>query len=323
MSSPSAKVALEASTDEHWWRGAVIYQIYPRSFQDSNGDGIGDLPGITRRLDYIADLGVDAIWLSPFFTSPMKDMGYDVSDYCDVDPIFGTLDDFRDLVARAHGLGLKVIIDQVLSHTSDAHPWFDESRRSRDNAKSDWYVWADPKPDGTPTEQLAVHLRRTGVVLGSAATAILLSQFPVRPTGSEFPQSGGPGCPARRGAFLARAWCRWFPAGHRELLLSRRRIAQQPADAGWQIKRHTGYQSIRISGPHLRQDPAREPRGFCVASGRCSTSIREPHPSAKSETAHAPCARWLNTPRAMIFCTCATRSTCLVQTSPRRISKNA
>lgn len=150
MSSLSAKIAPEASTDEHWWRGAVIYQIYPRSFQDSNGDGIGDLPGITRRLDYIADLGVDAIWLSPFFTSPMKDMGYDVSDYCDVDPIFGTLDDFRELVARAHGLGLKVIIDQVLSHTSDAHPWFDESRRSRDNAKSDWYVWADPKPDGTP-----------------------------------------------------------------------------------------------------------------------------------------------------------------------------
>ncbi len=138
------------SPQEDWWRGAVIYQIYPRSFQDSNGDGIGDLPGITQRLDYVADLGVDAIWLSPFFTSPMKDMGYDVSNYCDVDPIFGTLDDFGHLVARAHRLGLKVIIDQVLSHTSDAHPWFAQSRQNRNNAKSDWYVWADPKPDGTP-----------------------------------------------------------------------------------------------------------------------------------------------------------------------------
>ncbi len=133
-----------------WWRGAVIYQIYPRSFQDSNGDGIGDLPGITARLDHIAGLGADAIWISPFFPSPMKDFGYDVSDYCGVDPIFGTLADFDALVARAGTLGLKVMIDLVLSHTSDRHPWFQESRQSRDNAKADWYVWADPKPDGTP-----------------------------------------------------------------------------------------------------------------------------------------------------------------------------
>jgi len=136
--------------DADWWRGAVIYQIYPRSFQDSNGDGIGDLKGITRRLPYIAGLGVDAIWISPFFTSPMKDFGYDVSDYRGVDPMFGTLDDFTRLVRAAHDLGLKVMIDLVLSHTSDQHPWFGESRRSRDNPKSDWYVWADPKPDGTP-----------------------------------------------------------------------------------------------------------------------------------------------------------------------------
>jgi alpha-glucosidase len=133
-----------------WWRGGVIYQIYPRSFQDSNGDGIGDLQGITDRLQYVADLGVDAIWLSPFFKSPMKDFGYDVSDYCDVDPMFGTLDDARMLVARAHALGLKVITDQVLSHTSDQHPWFQESRASRDNARADWYVWADAREDGTP-----------------------------------------------------------------------------------------------------------------------------------------------------------------------------
>ncbi len=133
-----------------WWRGGVIYQVYPRSFQDSNGDGIGDLKGITQRLGYIASLGVDAIWISPFFKSPMKDFGYDVSDYRDVDPMFGTMADFKELLDQAHSHGLKVMIDLVLSHTSDQHPWFSESRASRDNPKSDWYVWADPKPDGTP-----------------------------------------------------------------------------------------------------------------------------------------------------------------------------
>ncbi|WP_434286944.1 alpha-glucosidase [Celeribacter sp. SCSIO 80788] len=136
--------------DKDWWRGAVIYQIYPRSFQDSNGDGIGDLLGIVNRLPYIASLGVDAIWISPFFTSPMKDFGYDVSDYCDVDPMFGTLADFDAVIDTAHSLGVKVMIDLVLSHTSDQHPWFAESRASKDNAKSNWYVWADAKPDGTP-----------------------------------------------------------------------------------------------------------------------------------------------------------------------------
>ncbi len=135
---------------DDWWRGSVTYQIYPRSFQDSNGDGIGDLRGITERLGYIADLGVDAIWLSPIFTSPMADMGYDVSDYTDIDPTFGTLADFDAMVARAHELGLKVIVDQVLSHSSDQHPFFKESRASRDNPKADWYVWADPKHDGNP-----------------------------------------------------------------------------------------------------------------------------------------------------------------------------
>lgn len=143
---------LEAASDPaiSWWKGAAIYQIYPRSFMDSNGDGIGDLPGITLRLDYVADLGVDAIWLSPFFQSPMHDFGYDVSDFCAVDPIFGHLDDFDALIAKAHNLGLKVIIDQVYSHSSDQHPWFAQSRASRDNEKVDWYVWADPKADGSP-----------------------------------------------------------------------------------------------------------------------------------------------------------------------------
>ncbi|GHA65025.1 alpha-glucosidase [Formosimonas limnophila] len=138
------------ANDPDWWRGAVIYQIYPRSYQDSNGDGIGDLQGIVARLPYIADLGVDAIWLSPFFKSPMKDFGYDVSDYCDVDPMFGTVNDFKILLEKAHDSGLRVVIDQVLSHTSDVHPWFAESRQNKTNPKADWYVWADAKDDGTP-----------------------------------------------------------------------------------------------------------------------------------------------------------------------------
>ena len=134
----------------NWWRGAVIYQIYPRSFLDTNGDGVGDLPGILARLDYIASLGVDAIWISPFFTSPMADFGYDIADFRGVDPLFGTLDDFDRVLAKAHALGLKVMIDQVLSHCSVDHAWFQESRQSRDNPKADWFVWADAKPDGTP-----------------------------------------------------------------------------------------------------------------------------------------------------------------------------
>lgn len=145
-----AQPATAADTARHWWRGAVLYQVYPRSFADTNGDGVGDLPGVTAHLDHIASLGVDGIWLSPFFTSPMKDFGYDVADYCGVDPVFGTLEDFDRLVEAAHALGLKVVIDQVYSHTSDQHAWFAESRRDRTNPKAEWYVWADAKPDGTP-----------------------------------------------------------------------------------------------------------------------------------------------------------------------------
>ena len=132
-----------------WWQGAVVYQIYPRSFLDTNGDGIGDLEGIEARLDYIASLGADAVWLSPIYPSPNRDFGYDVSDYCAVAPEMGELAGFEHLVARAHKAGLRVILDQVLSHSSDQHPWFQESLLSRDNAKADWYVWADAKEDGT------------------------------------------------------------------------------------------------------------------------------------------------------------------------------
>ncbi len=143
-----ADFVINAAAD--WWRGASIYQVYPRSFVDSNGDGVGDLAGVTMRLDYVASLGVDAVWLSPFFTSPMKDFGYDVADYREVDPIFGTLGDFDRLIERAHALGLRVLIDQVYSHTSDEHAWFQASRDHIVGTHADWYVWADAKPDGSP-----------------------------------------------------------------------------------------------------------------------------------------------------------------------------
>jgi alpha-glucosidase len=148
-----------------WWKRGVIYQIYPRSFQDSNGDGTGDLRGIIDRLEYLAWLEVDAIWLSPFYPSPMADFGYDVSDYCDVDPLFGTLADFDALLEEAHERGLRVIIDFVPNHTSDQHPWFLESKSSRDNPKRDWYAWRDPKPDGSPPNNwLAVFVDEAGHV---------------------------------------------------------------------------------------------------------------------------------------------------------------
>jgi alpha-glucosidase len=131
-----------------WWQTGVIYQIYPRSFQDSDGDGVGDLNGVAQRLDYLLDLGVDAIWLSPIFTSPMADFGYDIADYTDIDPLFGTLADFDNLLAAVHARGLKLILDLVPNHTSDHHAWFRESRVSRDSAKRDWYIWRDPAPGG-------------------------------------------------------------------------------------------------------------------------------------------------------------------------------
>jgi alpha-glucosidase len=133
-----------------WWQRTAVYQIYPRSFADSDGDGVGDLRGIAAHLDYLTELGVGAVWLSPIFTSPMADYGYDVADYRDVDPLFGTLADLDRLVAEAHARGLKILLDWVPGHTSDAHPWFVESRSDRSNPKRDWYVWRDPAPDGGP-----------------------------------------------------------------------------------------------------------------------------------------------------------------------------
>jgi alpha-glucosidase len=137
-------------SDELWWRDGIFYQIYPRSFQDTDGDGVGDIAGIIDRLPYLTALGVDAIWLSPIFPSPMADFGYDISDYTGIDPLFGTMDDFDRLIGVAHAAGLKVILDLVPNHTSDQHPWFIESRSSRDNPKRDWYLWHEPGADGGP-----------------------------------------------------------------------------------------------------------------------------------------------------------------------------
>ena len=148
--SDPAGPAGPAEVDTPWWERAVFYQIYPRSFADSNRDGIGDLPGIRARLPDLAWLGIDAVWLSPFYRSPMVDFGYDVSDYCAVDPIFGTMDDFDGLLADAHALGLKVIIDWVPNHSSDRHPWFVDARSSRSSAHRNWYFWRDRRPDGKP-----------------------------------------------------------------------------------------------------------------------------------------------------------------------------
>ncbi len=150
--------------EPEWWRGAVVYQIYPRSFQDSDGDGVGDLRGVVERLPYLESLGVDAIWLSPFYPSPMADFGYDVADYTDVDPLFGTLRDAERLIQHAHARGIKVLLDWVPNHSSDRHPWFLASRSSRDDPKRDWYLWRDGRPGGRPPDRSTSAFARVGGV---------------------------------------------------------------------------------------------------------------------------------------------------------------
>ena len=141
---------------EKWWQKAVVYQIYPRSFQDSNGDGIGDIPGITSRLDYLADLGIDAVWLSPVYRSPQDDNGYDISDYQDIDPMFGNLEDMERLIQEAGKRNIRIVMDLVLNHSSDEHRWFQEAKRSKDNPYHDYYVWRDGKEGVLPNEMKSV-----------------------------------------------------------------------------------------------------------------------------------------------------------------------
>src|SRR6187549_2897691 len=147
---PRIPGTIDRMSSPKWWQRGAIYQIYPRSFADSNGDGVGDLAGITAHLGHLAALEVEAVWLSPIFPSPMADFGYDVADYCGVDPLFGDLAAFDSLLAEAHRRGLRLLLDFVPNHSSDRHPWFIESRASRDNPKRDWYIWRDPAPGGGP-----------------------------------------------------------------------------------------------------------------------------------------------------------------------------
>ena len=163
----------------------VLYQIYVRSFADSDGDGVGDLRGVIDRLDYLSWLGVDGIWLSPITPSPNADLGYDVADYCSVQPEYGGLADLDELIASANGRGIQVLIDLVPNHTSDRHAWFVDSRSSKDAEHRPFYVWVDPKPDGSPPEQLGRVFRRTGVDAGRDHRSVLPPQLPPRATGSE------------------------------------------------------------------------------------------------------------------------------------------
>ena len=163
-----------------WWRDGVLYQIYPRSFADSTGTGHGDLRGVIEHLDHLSWLGIDGIWLSPINPSPDADWGYDVADYTDVDPDFGTLEDLDRLVAEAADRGIRVLIDLVPNHTSDRHPWFVDARSSRTADHRDWYVWADGGPDGSAAQQLAIVVRRPGLDLGRRDGPVLPPQLPCR-----------------------------------------------------------------------------------------------------------------------------------------------
>ena len=204
-----------------WWRGAVIYQIYPRSFFDSDGDGVGDLPGITGRLGHVATLGVDGIWLSPFFTSPMKDFGYDVADYRDVDPLFGRLADFDALLAEAHRLGLKVIIDQVYSHSSDRHPWFLGKPAEPRQPQGRLVRLGRSQAGRQPAQQLARGLRRRRLGVGAAQAAVLPAQLPQGAAGPQPAQPARSAGGAGRGPLLARPRGGRLPPRRRQLLHAR------------------------------------------------------------------------------------------------------
>ncbi len=308
------------TADADWWKGAVIYQIYPRSFQDSNGDGVGDLPGITRRLPYLADLGVDAVWLSPFFTSPMKDFGYDVSNYCDVDPIFGTLRDFEALTAEAHARGIKVIIDQVISHTSDLHPWFVKSRRNKTNAKADWYVWADAAPDGTAPNNWLSIFGGPAWEWDSRRCQYYMHNFLTSQPDLNFHNE-------EVQAAVLDVLKFWLELGvdgfrldtvnyyfHDKLLRS-----NPPAPNG-----PTGNDAPAVN-PYGRQDhihDKNQPENleFLRKLRAVLTSIPAPPAWARWVTARARCRSWRTTPPAATSCTCATPSTCSAKATVRTSS---
>ncbi len=198
-------------TGTPWWQHGIVYQIYPRSFQDTNGDGIGDLDGITRRLDYLTWLGVDAVWVCPIYTSPMADFGYDISNYRDVDPIFGTLADFDRLIQEAHSRGLKLILDFVPNHTSDQHPWFLESRSSRDNPRRDWYLWRDPSPSGGPPNNWLSNFGGSGWEFDAATNQYYYHAFLKEQPDLNWRNSKVRGGHAGLSPLLVGSRCRWLP----------------------------------------------------------------------------------------------------------------
>ena len=196
-----------------WWQRGAIYQIYPRSFADSDGDGVGDLPGITSRLEHLAELGAEAIWLSPFYRSPMADFGYDVADYRDVDPAFGTLDDFDRLLEAAHARRIRVVVDWVPNHSSDRHEWFLESRSSRENPRRDWYVWRDGDGNGGPPNDWMSEFPAVGrgVELRRRDRAVVPALVHGRAARPQLGQPRGRGGDARHAALLARSRRRRLP----------------------------------------------------------------------------------------------------------------
>lgn len=229
-----------------WWQTSVFYQVYPRSFQDSNGDGVGDLRGIASRLDYLAGLGIDAVWISPFYPSPMADFGYDVSDFENVDPLFGTLDDFDHLLAEAHQRGLRIIMDFVPNHTSSAHRWFQESRTSRDNPRRDWYIWADPKPDGGAPNNWLSYFGGPAWTFDPATGQYYLHNFD--PTQPDLNWRN----PAVKQAMFdsMRFWLRRGVDGFRvdviAVMLKDPALRDNPVDPGWKEGDHPGFRVRRV-----------------------------------------------------------------------------
>ena len=218
-------VRSNGATPNPWWANAVVYQVYPRSFQDTNGDGIGDLKGITSRLDYLADFGVDVLWLSPVYRSPQDDNGYDISDYQDIDPLFGTLDDMAELLAEAHRRGLKIVMDLVVNHTSDEHAWFQASR-DKDDPHADWYWWRPARPGHEPgTPGAEPHRWGSDFRLGVRSEARRILPPPVlqEAAGSQLGESGGAQGRVQDDELVDGPWHRRLPHGrdHLDLETSR------------------------------------------------------------------------------------------------------
>ncbi len=247
--------ATDSETPRDWWKSAVVYQIYPRSFADSDGDGVGDLPGIIGHLDYLQRLGVDVVWLSPIYRSPMDDNGYDISDYQDVDPLFGTLEQLDELVAGVHERGMKVVMDLVVNHTSSAHAWFQESRSSRDNPKRDWYWWRPPRPGhvggepgAEPTNWGSV-FSGSGLDLGPGDGGVLPAHLRALPAGPELGEPGGAAGRLHDDALVARPRHRRLPDGRDQPHLQERGPGQ-PGSA-----RRGGVDRARAASPYGNQSP--------------------------------------------------------------------